>query len=143
MTEPERDRDPIEHGSRHLMSRAMYAKLKAVVDSWEREERANQKIAARAVGALILLAAASIAAYRFLPYFFDLVLWGGGEILKDYTNKLSLFYWAIKLWAVSLANPNLVGAFQGGLAFLVAGQPERGRGEANFIAGTAIPHFLR
>ena len=60
-----------------VRSRAMYAKLKAVVDSWEREERANQKIAARAVGALILLAAASIAAYRFLPYFFDLVLWGG------------------------------------------------------------------
>ena len=43
----------------------------------------------------------------------DLILWGGGEILKDYTNKLGLFYWAIKLWAVSLANPNLVGAFQG------------------------------
>ena len=43
----------------------------------------------------------------------DLVLWGGGEILKDYTNKLSLFYWAIKLTAVSLANRNLVGAFQG------------------------------
>ena len=43
----------------------------------------------------------------------DLILWGGGEILKDYTNKLSLFYWAIKLWAVSLVNPNVVGAFQG------------------------------
>jgi polysaccharide pyruvyl transferase WcaK-like protein len=43
----------------------------------------------------------------------DLILWGGGEILKDYTNKLSLFYWAIKLWAVSKVNPNLVGAFQG------------------------------
>ena len=43
----------------------------------------------------------------------DLVLWGGGEILKDYTNRLSLFYWAIKLTAVSLVNRNLVGAFQG------------------------------
>ncbi len=43
----------------------------------------------------------------------DLILWGGGEILKDYTNKLSLFYWAIKIWAVSRVNPNLVGAFQG------------------------------
>lgn len=43
----------------------------------------------------------------------DLILWGGGEILKDYTNKLSLFYWAIKLWAVSLVNQNIVGAFQG------------------------------
>ena len=43
----------------------------------------------------------------------DLVLWGGGEILKDYTNKLSLFYWAIKLTAVSMVNRNLIGAFQG------------------------------
>ena len=43
----------------------------------------------------------------------DLILWGGGEILKDYTNKLSLFYWAIKLWAVSKVNKNVVGAFQG------------------------------
>lgn len=43
----------------------------------------------------------------------DLVLWGGGEILKDYTNRLSLFYWAIKLWAVSRVNQNVVGAFQG------------------------------
>jgi polysaccharide pyruvyl transferase WcaK-like protein len=43
----------------------------------------------------------------------DLILWGGGEILKDYTNKLGLFYWALKIWAVSLANPNIVGAFQG------------------------------
>jgi polysaccharide pyruvyl transferase WcaK-like protein len=43
----------------------------------------------------------------------DLILWGGGEILKDYTNKLGLFYWALKLWAVSKVNPNVVGAFQG------------------------------
>ena len=43
----------------------------------------------------------------------DLVLWGGGEILKDYTNKLSLFYWALKIWGVSRVNRNLVGAFQG------------------------------
>ena len=75
MTDPEHD--PIEHGSRRLMSRAMYARLKAVVDSWEREERANEKIAARAVGSLVVLAVAAVVAYRFLPYFFDLVLWGG------------------------------------------------------------------
>lgn len=43
----------------------------------------------------------------------DLVLWGGGEILKDYTNKLSLFYWALKIWGISRVNRNLVGAFQG------------------------------
>lgn len=69
--------DPIGHGSRRLMSRAMYAKLKAMVDSWEREERAREKIAARAIGSFIILAVASVAAYRFLPYFFDLLLWGG------------------------------------------------------------------
>ena len=43
----------------------------------------------------------------------DLVLWGGGEILKDYTNRLSLFYWLIKISAVSMVTDNLVGAFQG------------------------------
>ena len=44
---------------------------------------------------------------------FDYVLWGGGELLKDYTNKLSLFYWALKLWGLRIANPRLIGAFQG------------------------------
>jgi polysaccharide pyruvyl transferase WcaK-like protein len=43
----------------------------------------------------------------------DVVLWGGGELLKDYTNKLSLFYWALKLWGVKIANPKIIGAFQG------------------------------
>ena len=43
----------------------------------------------------------------------DLVLWGGGELLKDYTNKLSLFYWLLKIWGVRLVNRNLLGAFQG------------------------------
>ena len=43
----------------------------------------------------------------------DVVLWGGGELLKDYTNKLSLFYWALKLWGVKLANRRIIGAFQG------------------------------
>jgi polysaccharide pyruvyl transferase WcaK-like protein len=43
----------------------------------------------------------------------DLVLWGGGELLKDYTNKLSLIYWLLKIWGVRLVNRNLVGAFQG------------------------------
>lgn len=43
----------------------------------------------------------------------DVVLWGGGELLKDYTNKLSLFYWALKLWGVKIANPKVIGAFQG------------------------------
>ncbi|WP_136519413.1 polysaccharide pyruvyl transferase family protein [Cellulomonas telluris] len=43
----------------------------------------------------------------------DLVLWGGGELLKDYTNKAALWYWALKMTAVSWANPRVVGAFQG------------------------------
>ncbi len=28
---------------------------------------------------------------------FDLVLWGGGELLKDYTNQFGLWYWTVKL----------------------------------------------
>lgn len=43
----------------------------------------------------------------------DIVLWGGGEILKDYTNKAALWYWVTKTTLVSLFNPNLYGAFQG------------------------------
>lgn len=43
----------------------------------------------------------------------DIVFWGGGEILKDYTNKISLFYWALKLWGVRRFNKNIIGAFQG------------------------------
>ncbi len=43
----------------------------------------------------------------------DLVLWGGGELLKDYTNKLSLNYWALKLTLLRFANKNIYGLFQG------------------------------
>jgi polysaccharide pyruvyl transferase WcaK-like protein len=43
----------------------------------------------------------------------DVVLWGGGEILKDYTNKLGLVYWLVKLALLRLVNRHLVGAFQG------------------------------
>lgn len=43
----------------------------------------------------------------------DVVLWGGGELLKDYTNKLSLFYWLLKIYGIRLVNKNIVGAFQG------------------------------
>ncbi|KQS14343.1 hypothetical protein ASG04_00145 [Curtobacterium sp. Leaf183] len=43
----------------------------------------------------------------------DVVLWGGGEILKDYTNKLGLVYWLLKLVLLRAANRHLVGAFQG------------------------------
>ena len=43
----------------------------------------------------------------------DVVLWGGGEIMKDYTNRLGLVYWWIKITAISLVNSRVVGAFQG------------------------------
>jgi len=43
----------------------------------------------------------------------DVVLWGGGEILKDYTNKLGLVYWLLKLVLLRLVNRQIVGAFQG------------------------------
>lgn len=43
----------------------------------------------------------------------DLVFWGGGEILKDYTNKAALWYWVVKVALLSLANPRIYGAYQG------------------------------
>lgn len=43
----------------------------------------------------------------------DLVLWGGGELLKDYTNRLGVWYWAAKIACVRLVNREIVGAFQG------------------------------
>jgi polysaccharide pyruvyl transferase WcaK-like protein len=43
----------------------------------------------------------------------DLVLWGGGEILKDYTNRLGLVYWLLKLTMLRAVNPHIIGAFQG------------------------------
>ncbi|HEU0266121.1 MAG TPA: polysaccharide pyruvyl transferase family protein, partial [Candidatus Saccharimonadaceae bacterium] len=43
----------------------------------------------------------------------DIILWGGGEILKDYTNKAALWYWAAKISFLSLINPDIYGAFQG------------------------------
>ncbi len=43
----------------------------------------------------------------------DVVLWGGGEILKDYTNKAALWYWVVKMTMLSFVNRKVVGAFQG------------------------------
>lgn len=43
----------------------------------------------------------------------DVIVWGGGEILKDYTNKLGLVYWALKLSGLRAVNRNIYGAFQG------------------------------
>lgn len=43
----------------------------------------------------------------------DLVLWGGGELLKDYTNKAALWYWAVKVALLRIVNRNIVGVYQG------------------------------
>jgi polysaccharide pyruvyl transferase WcaK-like protein len=43
----------------------------------------------------------------------DVVLWGGGEIMKDYTNRLGLVYWYVKIVMLSQVNRNVIGAFQG------------------------------
>lgn len=41
------------------------------------------------------------------------VFWGGGEYLKDYTNKASLWYWFVKTALLKIVNRNLYGTFQG------------------------------
>ena len=43
----------------------------------------------------------------------DLVLWGGGEMLKDYTNRLGLRYWGLKMGCVARVNRRVFGVFQG------------------------------
>ena len=43
----------------------------------------------------------------------DIVFWGGGEILKDYTNKAALWYWVLKISLLARFNPNIYGAYQG------------------------------
>jgi polysaccharide pyruvyl transferase WcaK-like protein len=43
----------------------------------------------------------------------DIIFWGGGEIMKDYTNKAALWYWVVKMLLVRLMNKNLYGFFQG------------------------------
>jgi hypothetical protein len=59
----------VEHHSRRMMSFAMYRKLKSVVDSWDREERAKAKIVTRAVlGLLAWLGALILGAFYFPKY---------------------------------------------------------------------------
>ncbi len=43
----------------------------------------------------------------------DVVYWGGGEYLKDYTNKATLWYWCLKILWLRTFNPNIYGVFQG------------------------------
>ena len=64
------DTDPfVEHQSRRMMSFAMYWKLKSVVDSWDREERAKAKIVTGAIlGLLAWLGALVLGAFYFPTY---------------------------------------------------------------------------
>lgn len=43
----------------------------------------------------------------------DLVFWGGGEIMKDYTNKLNPIYWLVRMLPIWLMNKNIYGLLQG------------------------------
>lgn len=43
----------------------------------------------------------------------DVVFWGGGEILKDYTNKLNPIYWTVRMLPIWLMNKNIYGLLQG------------------------------
>lgn len=43
----------------------------------------------------------------------SVILWGGGEILKDYTNQIGIVYWLVRIASVKLFNREIYGAFQG------------------------------
>lgn len=55
----------------------------------------------------------SIIKIAVLSKSYDLVLWGGGELLKDYTNILGNVYWFLRILSVRIFNKKIAGAFQG------------------------------
>jgi len=57
----------VERRSRQMESFAIYRKLKAVVDSWNREERGKARVAAAALYGLLAWFALLAAAAYFLP----------------------------------------------------------------------------
>ncbi len=57
----------VEHRSRHMMSFAMYRKLKAVVESWEREEHGKARVAAGALYGLLVWIALIAASVLVVP----------------------------------------------------------------------------
>ena len=74
------DTDPrafVEHRSKHMMSFAMYRKLKAVVDSWEREERGKARVAATALAGLAIWFALLVASALLLPSHASLIAIAG------------------------------------------------------------------
>ena len=63
----------VERQSKHMMSFAVYRKLKAVVDSWEREERGKARVVAAALIGLALWFALVVASAFFLPVYSVLI----------------------------------------------------------------------
>lgn len=44
---------------------------------------------------------------------YDIIFWGGGELLKDYTTKLAPLYWLVRILVLRIFNANIYGLFQG------------------------------
>jgi hypothetical protein len=57
----------VERQSKHMMSSAIYRKLRAVVDSWEREERGKARVVAAALIGLALWFCLVVASAFLLP----------------------------------------------------------------------------
>ena len=43
----------------------------------------------------------------------DVIFWGGGEFLKDYTNQVALWYWFMKIAVLHAFNSEIYGVYQG------------------------------
>ena len=63
----------VQRQSGRMMSFAVYRKLKAVVDSWEREERGKARVVAAALVGLGLWFALVVASAFFLPVYSVLI----------------------------------------------------------------------
>src|SRR5690554_7948232 len=44
---------------------------------------------------------------------FDYVFWGGGELLKDYTNKIAPIYWFLRTVLLRMVGVKIFGLYQG------------------------------
>ncbi len=64
----------VEEGARRLASLALFRRLKAIVDSWEREERGKARVAMGALLGLAVLAGATALAVLWQPAYWDRVL---------------------------------------------------------------------
>ena len=71
----EKDFDPfVEHQSKRMMSFALYGKVKSLVDSWNREERAKARIIVLAMCGLLAWLAAIIVGAIFFPRYAGLLV---------------------------------------------------------------------